>query len=63
MSFKVGDKVVFITGKGPVMVVTEENYPQAGSVLCKWWDEESREYKTRNFKEEELELYEEEEEG
>ena len=53
--FKVGDKVVFKTGEGPIMVVTKEAHPKPGSVLCKWWDEQSREYKTRNFKEEELE--------
>jgi len=61
--FKVGDKVVFKTGRGPVMLVTRVNYPDAtGRVLCKWWDKETRQYKTANFKEEELELHEEKEE-
>ncbi|MBA7491104.1 hypothetical protein ES702_01649 [subsurface metagenome] len=59
---KVGDEVIFKTGKGPIMLVTKENYPKSGSVLCKWWDEKIRNYTTRNFKEEELELHAEKEE-
>ena len=59
---KAGDKVIFKTERGPVMMVTRINHPQAGSVECKWWDKKTREYKIANFNEEELELYEEEEE-
>ena len=59
--FKVGDKVIFKTGKGPVMVVVKVNHLELGRVLCKWWNEETHQYKTKDFLEEELELYEEEE--
>lgn len=54
--FKVGDKVMH-KSDGPVMVVSKENHPKAGQVLCKWYDNQKRQFATQSFREEELNPY------
>ena len=53
--FRVGDEVMFKTGKGPIMVVTRIDYPKPGWVLCKWWDEKAGRFTRQTFQEGELE--------
>ena len=61
----IGDKVIFKTGQGPIMVIIKPFGPAAegekakGRVFCRWWSEKNGRFEQRYFGTEELELYEE----
>jgi len=61
----VGETVQFITGKGPVMTVTEvltevkDIGIGVGNVRCKWWDDTEKKFKEYYFMTKELRSYEE----
>lgn len=54
MTFKPGDEVQHLSG-GPKMVVTGDgNY---GGIVCRWWDEKLKDFKSENFEEVEIRPY------
>ena len=61
---KTGEKVQFVTGKGPIMTVTEVltkivdmGGQGKGNILCKWWDDKDQNFKKYYFMTEEIYIY------
>ena len=60
----IGETVQFVTGKGPIMTVTEvltkfvdTGDKGKGNVRCKWWDDTEQKFKEYYFMTQELRSY------